>query len=115
MATIERIQPIADKIKDSFSLCELMANHGSRASEKELMIAQTIKACVINHEKHGQCFSYRGDGVFTSAGNGIVDNRTAYGYLVSSGYFSEANRDGRVIIEPTDKLLDLLESYFAKQ
>lgn len=107
---IERILPLTEKIKDNWSLCEFFADMGSRASEKEYMVAETIHACKINHAQHGECFSFKGK--LQNSGNGLVDNTTAYGWLVGNGYFKEETRESRPVIIPTPKLLDRLEWFF---
>lgn len=115
MPTIEQIKSLASKIRDNWSLCEFMANEGPRASEKEYIIAETIHACVINHAEHGEAFSKRGANLDNCHGNGLADNRTAYGTLLRDGWLVEQTREGvgRVIV-PTDKLIKALEVFFTK-
>jgi hypothetical protein len=61
---IERILPLAEKVKDNWSLCEFFADMGNRASEKEYMVAETIHACKINYAQHTE---FRPPGVTHSA------------------------------------------------
>lgn len=110
--TADEVNKFAEQIKDNWTLCEFMANNGPRASEKEMMIAQTIHAARINLQKHGEPFSFRGDGVFSVHGGGLADNATAYGYLVSEGYFKEGKHKNRVVIFPTKKLGAALTAFF---
>jgi hypothetical protein len=110
---IERILPLAEKVKDNWSLCEFFADMGNRASEKEYMVAETIHACKINYAQHGECFSFKGK--LQNGGNGLVDNTTAYGWLVSNNYFAEEKHNQRTVIIPTPKLLDRLEWFFSKE
>lgn len=112
-ATIDDIQRLASRIKDNWTLCKLF-DGTKRAAEAEMMVAQTVHACVANHAKQGEAFSFRGDGVFSSGGNGLVDNGTAYGMLVGRGYFTEGDRGGKVVIFVTQKLVDYLDGFFAK-
>ncbi len=105
---IDDLRSLKDKIKSNWTLCNLFDGTG-RASEKEMMVAQTIHAAVTNLDgKPGEPFSIRGDGCFATHGNGLVDNATAYGYLCSREYFEEEDRKNKVVIFPTRKLLDKL-------
>ena len=79
------------------------------------MVAQTIHACHINQQKHGELFSWKGDGVHGANGAGLVDNGTAYAMLVDKGYFTEDVREGRTIIRVTPKLVSLLDGFFASR
>lgn len=112
-ASITDIQRLAGRIKNEMYLCGLFSTT-PRASEAETMVAQTIRACVTNHAKRGEAFSFRGDGVFSYGGGGLVDNGTAYGMLVERGYFTEGERDEKVVIFITQKLIDHLDAHFAK-
>lgn len=111
-ATIEDIKRLAVLIEDNWSLCELFAGT-RRAAEAEMMVAQTVHACVTNHAKRGEAFSFRGNGVSSYGGGGLVDNGTAYGMLVGRGYFTEEEHDGKVVIFVTQKLIDHLDAHFA--
>jgi hypothetical protein len=121
----EDLKRLAGLIKDNWSLCQIMEGCGPRASEKEYMIAETIRAAARNLETRGEPFSFRGDGVYSYEGGGLVDNATAYGYLLTEGYFEERERPDitdvpegiakgkAVVIYPTRKLLDKLIRHFA--
>ena len=115
-ATIEDINRLAELINDNWSLCQLF--EGKRwACEAETMVAQTILAAKINSKKEGEPFSWRGGGVLSSGGNGLVDNGTAYGMLTSEEYFVEeerTNKEGskQVVIFPTKRLVTLLDHHF---
>lgn len=113
MAKFKDIQALAKRIPSDWSLCELF-DGTSRAKEAEVMVAQTLHACVLNHKAHGVAFSWRGERVFSRGGGGIVDNGTAYGMLLKREYFVEEERDGKTIIFVTQKLVDLLEGHLAK-
>ena len=111
-ATIADIKRLAVLIKDQWSLCELFKGT-QRAADAEMMVTQTIHACVANHAKRGEAFSFRGDGGFSVGG--LVDNGTAYGMLVERGYFTEVEYDGRPVIFVTQRLVDHLDAHFAKK
>ena len=109
-ASNERILAIAARIKDNWTLCSLCENMGDAACEKEVMIAQTMKACEVNHEQRGDCFSFdECDRGFHNGG--IVDNGTAYSYLFDEGYFIEGEFEDKPTIVPSIKLCELLESH----
>ena len=110
-ASITDIKRLALLIENNWSLCELF-DGTRRAAEAEMMVTQTIHACVTNHAKQGRAFSFRGDGVFSVGG--LVDNGTAYGMLVERGYFTEGEHDGRAVIFVTQRLVDFLDKFFAK-
>jgi hypothetical protein len=109
-AKIEDITRLKDKIKDNWSLCNFYGK-----SEAELIVAQTIHACVTNHKDHGQAFSFEGKGLHTSHGNGLFDNRGAYGSLVKDGMFIVEEWEDRKVIYPTQALINRLDEYFAKK
>ncbi len=113
-AKIEDIEQLAGRIKDNWSLCKLFEGT-KRAAEAEMLVAQTIHACVINYKKHGEAFSFRGEGVFRCCGDGLWDNRTAYGMLIDRGFFVEGEHVGRVVIHVTQKLSDYLYGFFARE
>lgn len=114
-AKIEDIKRLKGKIKDNWALCNLgIVSH--RADEAEVMIAQTIRACVINHKEHGEAFSFCGKGFSCGSQNGgMVDNGTAYYSLLEDGYFLEEKRDGEAVIIITQKLVDYLDSYLKRK
>ncbi|KKL70044.1 hypothetical protein LCGC14_2108840 [marine sediment metagenome] len=114
LAQIEDIRTLAERIPDNWALCELFA-HKRRATEAEFMVAQTLHACRLNAKEYSVAFSWKGDGVESRGGGGLVDNATAYGYLLSDGYFVEDERDGKTIIYMTQKLVDLIKRHLAKQ
>jgi len=97
-------------VKDNWSLCNFYGK-----SEAEMMIAQTIHAAVINFKDHGEPFSFRGHGVFTSHGNGLFNNRQAYASLIKDGMFVEEVRGEQVVIFPTQALINKLDEFFAKK
>ncbi len=109
-ATLEGIERIAKKIKDSWSLCELFAGT-KRAYEAETMVVQTFLAAIQNQKKHGEPFSFRGKGVHSTSGGGIVDNATAYNMLLDRGYFVEESHKGKVVIFITQGLIDFVDGY----
>jgi len=113
-AKIEDIRRLAKRIEDNWSLCNLF-DGTPNAFEAEMMVAQTVHASVTNHEKRGEGFSFRGDGVFGRGGGGLVDNATAYGTLTEQGYFTEGDREGKPVIFITQKLVDYLDAFFAKK
>jgi hypothetical protein len=82
-----------------------------QAFEKELMVAQTISAAVINYDQHGEPFSIKGNV------NSSMANSESYHWLCGQGYFQEAKRmvDGKSqsVIFPTDKLLKKLRLHFS--
>lgn len=104
---IADLRAVRTNIRDGFSLCDFMG-----VSEREALVVQTIVAAVNNLDTHGEPYSIRGKGVFTTHGGGLIDNRSAYGYLVDVGYFEEENRGENVVIFPTRKLLDALLRFF---
>lgn len=110
----ERILLLASRIKDNWTLCSFAG-----MVEKEVMIAQTIHAAVRNLEEHGEAFSIRGGGVFSSSGFGLVDNNRAYRELLADGLFREEARtiDGTsvTVIFPTKELLSRLEDFLDKE
>jgi hypothetical protein len=112
-ATVADVTRLKAQI-DKRSLCHLFPNR-RRGAETEAMVAQTISAAVINaNGDPGEPLSWRGKGVFSSSGNGIVDNATAYGMLVSQGYFIEEQRQNQTAIFPSKKLVQHLDNYFAQ-
>lgn len=113
LATVEDVIRLKAKIKSNQFLCELFDGR-RRAAEAEYMVAETICAAVLNAAAHGEPFSFREDGVHDSGGGGIVDNYTAYGWLVSDRFFHEDERQGKPVIFPTKKLVDHLDAFFAK-
>jgi hypothetical protein len=104
---ISRLRKVRPFIKDNWSLCDFLG-----ACEREYLVAETICAAVKNLETYGEPFSFRGAGVFTSGGNGLIDNGSAYRWLLDNDYFSEADCAGDVVIFPTAKLLTALEAFF---
>jgi hypothetical protein len=113
-ATIEQIERLLPQIPDNWALCELFRDH-RRASEAEMMVAQTIHAAKLNFDEHGKPFSFRGDGVFGRGGGGLVDNGTAYSWLVGEGWFEEDTHDGKPVIYMTEKLIERLDAHCAKE
>ena len=110
-AKFEDIERLAKQAPDNWALCELFAGT-RRATEAEVMVAQTLQACVLNHKEHGKAFSWREDGVFGCGG--LIDNATAYGMLLEREYFVEEERDGKTIIIITQLLVNYLDKYFAR-
>ena len=113
-AKIEDIQDLVAKIPDSWALCQLVEGT-SQAFEAEYMVAETLHACAINHKTHGIAFSWRGDGVQSARQSDGTNNGSAYAMLLDRKYFVEENRDDKVIIVITQKLVDLLREYLAKK
>lgn len=116
LASVEDVNRLAELIKDNWSLCQLFEGH-RRACEAETMVAQTIHAARINAKKHGEPFSFKGDGVHGSSGGGLVDNGTAYAWLVGEEFFVESGHAklGREVIFPTKKLIDRLDAFLARK
>ena len=113
-ATTEDVNRLAAVIKDDWTLCELFDGL-PRAKEAEYMVAETIRAARINAEKHGKPFSFVGAGVQAVHGSGLLDNRTAFGWLVDDGFFALDKHEGREVIFPTKKLIKCLDAFFARQ
>ena len=109
---ITDLQELAGKIKDHWDLCGFMGN-----CEREVMVAQTIHGAVLNLKKGCGCFSIRDDNCLVERQPCGTDNASAYRYLISNGYFEEAERivDKKKIVAifPTRKLLDKLRVFFA--
>lgn len=108
-AAIDDIRPLAAKIKDNWSLCKFYGT-----CEAETMVAQTIQAAVINFQKRGEAFSFRGKGVFACSGGGLFNNGKAYRRLLDDGMFVEDTREGKPVIFPTQKLIDKLQKFFKR-
>lgn len=112
-AKIEDIRRLAGLAKDHGGLCGLFAGT-SRACEAETMVEQTLHACVVNYDREGEPFSFRGDGVLATGGAGLVDNATAYKMLCERGYFVEGRRgDILPVIFVAQALVDLLDRHFS--
>lgn len=111
LAEIEDIQRLAKQIKDNWSLCELF-DDTPRALEAEMMVAQTIHACVINHQKLGEAFSFRERRVYSRGCGGLENNASAYRMLLNRGYFVKNQRRGKPVIFVTKKLINLLDHHF---
>jgi hypothetical protein len=105
---------VAARVVDNWTLCMLFDGTG-RAAEKECMVAQTLRAAANNLKEHGLPFSFRGDNVFSVHGNGLADNATAYGYLAANDYFAESMHEGRPVIYPTRKLLDMVVRHLDRE
>jgi hypothetical protein len=108
--TIDRLRALKAKIKDCWSLCGFMQKF-----ERDCLVFETIHASVNNFDKYGVAFSFRGNSVFAFYGNGLIDNASAYDYLVREGHFIESQRREKPIIIPSEKLLTALEEFFAKK
>jgi hypothetical protein len=54
--------------------------------EAEQMIRETLSACGINLDKHGDPFSWLGTGTRTMAGGGLVNNPKGMNLITKSGY-----------------------------
>jgi hypothetical protein len=110
---LSQLHSISALVSKEPHLCNFM-----RKCEREVMVSQTIRASVHNLESVGHPCSVRGKGVFSYGGNGLVDNRSAYGWLLSEGYFVEGPKpdeitaEGDTVIYATPKLLDALDAYF---
>jgi hypothetical protein len=112
LASIEDVNRLAGQIEDNWTLCQLFEDH-RRACEAETMVAQTIHAAKINAKEHGKPFSFKGDGVHGSSGGYLIDNGTAYAWLVDEGFFVESGHSvlKREVIFPTRKLIDRLDRF----
>lgn len=114
VAAFDDIKRLAGRIKDNWALCQLF--EGTRcASEGEMMVAQTLHASVINHDKHGQAFSFRGAGVRAPRQCDGTNNGFAYQTLLEREYFIESEFEGKPTIVMTDKLVKVLDGFLAKQ
>lgn len=110
-ATIEQIKEKAKLIRDNWAICEFTGD-----IESEVMIVQTLHACVKNHKDHGTAFSIKSPSVergYTPMGGGI-DNARGYRKLIDRGYIIEGGRDGETVIYPTTVLIDALDTHLAK-
>ena len=105
IAKIDDIKQLAKKIKDSFSLCDFMGK-----CEREVLVAQTIHAAVINYKNHGEPFSFNE----IKGATHLCDNFTAFDWLVEKEYFIEDKRKGRIVIFPTQLLIDKLKIFFTE-
>jgi len=113
LATTEDIVRLAAVIPDNRALCELFDGKCRCAAEAEMMVAQTIHAAKLNAEKHDEPFSFEGYGIRSRSGDGLVDNDTAYSWLLDKGYFVNNQRQGRTVIFPTAKLVTVLDGFLA--
>ena len=111
-AQFKDIKRLAKLAPDNWALCKLFAGT-SRACEAEVMVAQTLQACVSNHKEHGVAFSWRGEGIRSRGGGGLVDNATAYDMLLGREYFVEEKRGRKTIIIITQLIVNYLDKYFA--
>jgi hypothetical protein len=103
------LRTIRGRVTDDFSsLCEFMG-----VTEREVLCGQTIVAAVHNLDARGEAYSIRDAGVFSVVGGGLIDNKSAYVYLLNDGYLEEDDRGGQVVIFPTRKLLDALLRFFS--
>ena len=109
-ASIVDIKRHADQIKDNWSLCNFWGN-----CEAEVMIAQTIHACVLNHAEHGEAFSFKGGNVNSIHNGGLVNNHRAYHQLIDQGMFIEDEFKSRTVIRPTHSLIQRLDEYFSRK
>lgn len=96
---------VREQIKDHRSLCEFMGK-----TEKEVLVAQTIRATGVTLEAEGEPFSVLGN----LQDSPHCENTASYQDLVDDGYFAEETRGKRTVIFPTRKLLDALKVFFAK-
>jgi hypothetical protein len=110
IAEIEDVLKMKDQIKDNWSLANFYGN-----CESELMVAQTIHACCLNYEQHGQVFSFKSPNVNAIHNGGLVDNFRGYKMLVDDGMFIEGTFEDRPVIYPTQALIDQLSIYFDKK
>ncbi len=69
---------------------------------------------MTNTKEHGEPFSFRGAGVRSSSGNGLVDNNAGYQLLLDQGLVVEDEREGRPVMFPTQKLVDRLDKFLSK-
>jgi len=97
----ERLDALCKKIPDNWALCNFLGN-----CEVEVMVAQTLHACQINLKERGEAFSFRGGGVFSTGGGGLVDNGKAYQRLLDEGYFEERRRKATDVNPPDDTRVD---------
>ena len=104
---ISDIQDLSLKVKDNWSLCEFLGK-----AEKEMMVATTIHACIINHEKTGEMFSKKGSNLGYETR--LCQNSSSYAGLLKDGYLEETDRKGEIIVLPTPKLIQALKEYFGE-
>ena len=108
LATAEDVTRLSPKVGN---LCGLFRGYRA-ACEAEVMTQQTIQAAVINFKKHGEAYSILDDNARINSMRS-ADNGTALNWLLSDNFFVEAERGGKAVIFPTEKLILLLDSYFA--
>jgi len=106
LATIKDIRRLVPKIKDSFSLCNFLGK-----TEKEVLVAQTIHACKINHKKRGICFSF--DGV--EGQSTLCQNISSLEALIEDGLFVRGKFKSKPVLYPTKLLVLMLDAFFAKK
>ena len=120
--TLRRIYRINISLPDHWPLCEFAGK-----TEAEVMICQTLRACIVNHMKHGETFSFKSSKLRIVTSSGLGDNPAGYQLLLDRGWVeektlhlvpatgyddTEEDEDGLPIgIFPTDKLLDSLERH----
>lgn len=111
LATIEDVTRIKAKVKDEWSLCQFFEGR-RRALEAERIVLQTIHAAAINFKIQGEPFLFQDDCPHGQGGGFIVANDYAYDWLLSDGFFVEDERDGKVVIFMTKKLIERLDAHF---
>ncbi len=106
LATEEDVRRLAEKIDNSFSLCSFMGK-----AEKEYMVAYNITSCVNNldNPEYGKLVSFKGNVSSTH------DNWTSYQYLIEEGFFVEDTFQDKIVVLPTQKLINKLDRYFNRE
>ncbi len=107
LAKIEDIQQLAAVIKDDWTLAGMFPHH-----EQNDLVAQTIHACRINFENHGEPFSFVAeDSCWGIQGGGIANYGGSLHSLISDEYFIEDKWEGKPILRVTQKLVDRLKRF----
>lgn len=122
MSTLtDNVQFFAPFIEDHRSLCELLGK-----TERELLIAQTIHACLINLKERDEAFSFK----VALRDGPHFENLASYKWLIDNGLIREElrhatmvnaprdvprNEEGDVtVIIPTEELFRMLSRHFGK-
>lgn len=94
-------------IKDDWTLAGMFPKH-----EQNDLVAQTIHACKINAENHGEPFSFLAmDSCWGIQGGGIANYGGSLHMLIEDGTFVEDKWDDKPILRVTQKLIDRLKAF----
>jgi hypothetical protein len=105
MVKIEDVKLLADHIEDNWSLCKFL-----NKSEKEYIVATIIHACVKNHAPTGEIFAYKGKNLHLETR--LTQNRSSFTDLKCAGLLEEIDRNGELVIRPTELLIEKLKEFF---